>query len=394
MSSSNLVRVALIEETVLAETPASGDFATARFTSESLSGTPETTQSQQIRTDRLASGQIVTSLTVEGDLNFELAKEPVIDNLMEGAMLNDWNVQALVTVDLTVVAATKSITRASGSFSGLIVVGDFITLDGFLNVENNVVVQVIEVVSATQIKVSAENDLADEVGVGTTYKRADKLTIGTSKKSFTMEKAFLDLTNKALIYKGMLPNTMSLNVAYGEIITGAFGFNGTKYLEADTAGEFVTNARTITNPATTNSMNGSIDMPLLVSSAVGVLEKANFCIQSVALSLNNNFLAQTCIGEAAPKDYSPGTAEIEVNMSTYLSDINWSILGKKLTQEPFSLGFLVRNLDGFYGFFLPAIQVSFNDPSSGGANQEVSLEMTGSARVGINGESSLTIYRS
>jgi Phage tail tube protein len=394
MSSSNLVRVALIEEAVLGETPVAGDFATARFTSESLSGTPETTQSQQIRTDRLASGQIVTSLTVEGELNFELAKEPVIDNLIESAMLNDWNVQAIVTVDLSVNSATNQITRASGSFSGLIVVGDFITLAGFLNVENNVIVQVIEVVSATVIKVASDSPLVTEVGVGTTYKRADKTTIGTNKKSFSMEKSFLDLTTKGIIYKGMLANTMNLNVAYGEIITGSFGFNGTKYQEADTAGEFITNARTITDPATSNSMNGSIDMPLLTSSAVGVLEQANFCIQSVSLSLNNNYLAQTCIGEAAPKDYSPGTAEIEVNMSTYLSDINWSILGKKLTQEPFSLGFLVKNIDGFYGFFLPAIQVSFSDPASSGPNAEISLDMSGVARVGLNGESSLTIYRS
>lgn len=393
MSSSNLVRVTLIEEAVLGETPVAGDFSTARFTSEGLTGTPETTQSQQIRTDRMSSGQIVTGLTVEGDLNFELAKEPVIEKLMEAAMLSTWNVQAIVNVDLEVDATAKTITRSTGSFSGLVVVGDFLTLSGFTNVENNTQVQVLEVVSATVIKYVAAHALVDELGVGTSYKRADKLTIGTTKKSFTMEKAFLDLTTKATIYKGMLLNTMSLNVAYGEIINGAFGFNGTKYLSANSAGELVTNGRTILPAATSNSMNGSIDMPWLVTSAVGVLEEANFCIQSLAFDMNNNFLAQTCIGEAAPKDYSPGTAEINVNLSTYLSDINWDLLEKKLSQEPFSIGFMVKNIDGAYGFYFPAIQVSFPDPSSGGNNQEVSLEMTGTARVGINGESALTIYR-
>ena len=130
MSSSNLVRVTLIEETVLGETPAAGNFSTARFTSEGLTGTPETTQSQQIRTDRMSSGQIVTGLTVEGDLNFELAKEDVIEKLMEAAMLSTWNVQAIVNVDLEVNTTAKTITRSTGSFSGLVVVGDFLTLSG------------------------------------------------------------------------------------------------------------------------------------------------------------------------------------------------------------------------------------------------------------------------
>lgn len=396
MSSSNLVRVAFITESTLGVTPPTGDFSTARFTSESMSGSPETTQSNQIRTDRLSSGQIVTGLTVGGDLNFELASEDAIESFMESAMLNTWNTQSLVTVDLTVAETSGviEITRASGSWTGLIVVGDFLTLAGFLNAVNNTQVQVVEVIDTDTIRVVAGTSMVDEVGSGTTYKRADKLSIGSTKKSFTMEKAFLDLTTKALVYKGMLANNMSLNVAYGEILTGTFTFNGTKYENADAASEFATFGRTITPAATSNSMNGSIDMPFLATSAIGVLDKISFCIQSLALSLNNNYDPMNCIGEAAPKDYSPGTAEIEINMSTYLSTDNWPLLSKKLTQEPFSIGFMVKNIDGWYGFYLPAIQVSFDDPSSAGANQQISLDMSGTARVGLNGESSLTIYRS
>ena len=393
MSSSNLVRVALIEEVTLGVTPGSGDFSTARFTSENLSGTPETTQSQQIRTDRLSSGQVVTGLSVEGDLNFELASEDVLEELMESAMLNTWATQTLVTVDLEIDASAKTIERVSGTWS-LIEVGDIMTLAGFVNAGNNTQVQVVEKVSTTVVRVVAVDTLVTEVGSGTTYKRADKLSIGATKKSFSIEKAFLDLTTKAVIYKGMLANSMSLNVAYGEIITGTFGFNGTKYLEADSAGEFITDSRTITAPATSNSMNGSIDMPFLNSSAIGILDEVTFCIQSLAINLNNNYLAQTCIGEAAPKDYSPGTAEIEINMSTYLANGNWGLLAKKLSQESFAIGFMVKNLDGWYAFYLPAVQVTFADPSSSGANAEISLEMTGTAKVGANGESSLVIYRS
>jgi hypothetical protein len=370
-----------------------GDFTTARFVSESLSATPETTESQQIRVDRMSSGQVVTGLTVEGSLNFELARESAIDQLLAGAMLNEWDVLAPVTVDLTINGTTKEITRATGIWSAALEIGDILTLSGFTNAANNTQVQIVEFVSDTVIRVVSSADLVTEVDTANTYARADKLTIGAVKKSFSIEKTFTDLTTKALIYKGKVVNTMSLNVAYGEIVTGEFGFNGTKYINADAANEFITNGKVINAAATTQSMNGSIDMPFISSDVLGTLDEVSFCIQSLAISLNNNYLAQTCIGEAAPKDYSPGTAAIEINMSTYLSNINWSLLSKKLTQDAFSVGFMLKNTDGWYGFYLPAIQVSFSDPASGGANQEISLDMSGTAKVGSTGESSLVIYR-
>lgn len=396
MSSSNLVRLSVIEETVLGETPVAGNFKSVRFSSESLSGTPTTTQSQQIRSDRLSSGQISVGLEVGGDINFELAKDAVFDNFMESAMLNDWNVQALQTVDLEIVAAAKTIERASGDWNSTLEVGDIITLAGFSSSVNNTQAQVIEIQSATVIKVvfnEIGGAVVDEVGSGTTYQRADKLSIGSTKKSFTLEKAFLDLTNKAINYKGQMINTMALNIAYGEIINGTFGFSGTKYEAADAASEFATFGRTIDAASTTNAMNGSIDMPFVISSSAGTLDETTFCIQSVAINLNNNMQAQTCIGEQAPVDYSPGEATVEISLSAYLADANWNLLAKKITQDPFALGFMVKNAGGFYGFYMPAVQSTFSDPASAGANQQISLDMSGQAKVGANGESSLFIYK-
>jgi len=127
---------------------------------------------------------------------------------------------------------------------------------------------------------------------------------------------------------------------------------------------------------------------------VGVLDTVTFCIQSVTLSLNNNLTPQNCIGKIAATNFNPGTANISVELSAYLSDSNWAILAKKLTQESFSLAFQVKNSDGWYGFYLPALQVSFSDPSSGGNNSDVMLSMSGTAKVGSNGESSLFIFKS
>jgi len=192
----------------------------------------------------------------------------------------------------------------------------------------------------------------------------------------------------------MIVNTMELNVAFGELITGSFGFSGNDYQTADAANEFITDGRTINAAATTNTLNGSIDMPFLATSALGALSSSGLDIQSVGMNLNNNLSAQNVIGDIAPRDYSAGTAGIEINMSAYLKDPAWALLATKLTQDPFAFGFMVKNAGGWYGFFFPAVQVSFEDPASGGQNQDITLEMQGRAKVGDAGESAMIIYRS
>ena len=374
----------------------SGQFKTARFTSEQYSGTPETTESQQIRTDRLSSGQVVTGLTVEGGHNFELAKEGAIEDFMESAMFNAWVASdvknATLALDLADIDG-PTLTRSSGSFvTDGVLVGDFVKLTNFSDAGNNKVVMVLDV-SALALILAVPAGMVTCAAEAASFQVCDKLSVGTTKKSLTVEKTFLDLSNKALIYRGCLVSQMELNVEYGSLINGSFQTMGNDYDAADAASEFASYNEYFSDPSTTNSMNGSVDMPFVATNVTGAWAQDEFCLQNLSLSLNNNLTVQNCIGRAAPQDYSPGTAGITASLSSYLKDANWDLLAKKLSQESFSLGFMVENTDGWYGFYIPALQVSFDDPQSGGANQEISMEMQGTCKVGANGESSLTIYR-
>ena len=395
MSSANRVVLKLIEETVYGETPATGDFSTARYTSESLSGTPDTTESQNLRTDRQSSGQVVTGLEVGGDINIELAKDSVTDLLMSSAMHSAWNVLAPITADLTIDATAKTITRAAGSFlTGGLTANTFAKLSTFVNSANNVLVFVTSV-TATVVEYISKSPLVDEVKVAAVLTRCDSLSIGLDQKSFSIEKNFSDLTTKSINYRGMLVNTMNINAAYGELMTGTFGMMGNDQEAVAAAIDQISNGRTVLPQATTRSLNGSIDLPIIGSTAGGGSEIIDdgFCLQNLAFTLDNNMSDLTCIGKAAPESYDSGTARISVTLSTYLKNSVWNFLGRKLTQDPFSLAYAVMNGDGGYGFFFSALQVSFPDPASGGADQQVSLEMEGQAKVGANGESALTIFR-
>lgn len=396
MSGSNLVRLAVIEEETLGVTPSVGDFYTARFTSENLNGSANTTESQEIRSDRMSGGQIVTGLEVQGDISFELAPDDLFEKFLESAMMNDWVTSPAIEVDLSLDISEKTLTRDVGDWNNDVVVGDFITLDGFTVEGNNTVVQVLAINSDTEISITIRSGMSSESVADATFKVADKITIGSMKKSFTIEKSFKDLDSKGFVYRGMLVNNMNLNLAWGEVVTGSFEFLGTEREALDNAVDFPTNGRTVVGPSATEQFNGSIDMPFIVSDAVGTLGELNFCLQSVGISLSNNLTAENCVGRVSAKDFSIGSAGVEVNFSTYLADTNWAFMAKKLTQEPFAIGFLIakpNKKDEGYGFYLPAVQASFDDPSAGGLNQQVSLDASGVAKAGPNGEMSLTIYR-
>jgi hypothetical protein len=394
-TSSNLVRLAIIEETAYGVTPVAGDFETVRFTSESLSGSPDTVESQFIRTDRLSSGQVVTGLAIEGGLSFELAKDSVFEKLMASAMYSSWVSTALVTVTLDLDATAKTLTRAAGDWATdptPVRVGDIITLAGFANALNNVQVMVTGITSATVITFAGPNTVVTQTG-GTSYKLADRLEIGATKKSFSVEKKFTDMTDKGLQYRGLICSELALNVAFGELITTEATLQGNGYQAVDQAADFITNARTVLAPATTQSLNGSVDMPFVTTNATGTFSSDGLDIQSIGININNNLTPTNVIGNIAPRDYTPGTAQVEVSLMAYLTDPSWALLARKLTQDPFAVGFMVKNAGGFYGFYMPEVQVTFDDPSSGGQNQDVMFDASGVAKVGAGGLSSLRIFR-
>jgi hypothetical protein len=385
-------------QTTVAATPLTGglyNWKTARFINEKYSGTPDTTESQQIRTDRMSSGQVVTGLTVGGGHSFELAAEDAIEDFLESAFSSAWDTTSIVvSATLAIDTVAKTITRGSGDWSADgVVVGDVLELSSFVDTTNNVPIMVTELTSATVIKYAGASTMvtASEAAVAT---RANKLEIGTTKKSLSIEKCFTDLTTKAILYKGMMVSQMELNVEYGNLISGSFDLSGNDYDTADSASEFGSYLEYISDPATTESLNGSVDMPFLTTNVTGSFAQDAFCIQSLKLNMNNNLTTQTCIGRASPENYSLGTAQIKVNLNSYLKDSNWDMLARKLSQDSFALGFIVKNTDGWYGVYMPAVQVSFDDPSSGGQNQDVSMEMTGTAKVGSGSVSALVMYRS
>lgn len=404
MSSANLVSVVYTPETVygIKDEPLSAVTAeTARFTSESLSGTPTTTESAAIRTDRMSGGQIAVGLEVGGALDTELASGQFFWDFFEAGLMSTWTAVAEIATDVTLTPDPLDDQQAD-----LVITGDFTGIDAIPGVilqlvpatGSPVVVSVISVTSTTELVVATKRGEAAISGVSMDVAVPSYCDIGTNQRSFSIGKSYLDVQhlettdNHSQTYTGELVSAFSISASYGEIVTTTFTTQGNGYTqEAPSYEQQVITAGGTVNPAgTSNPLNASIDVPLVTSDGTST----TWCMESFTIDLDNGLSPENCIGKSAPQGYTLGTAAINVTASIYNSDTSYDdFMPAKLTQAPISMTFTMENASGGYAIALSAIQLSFPDPSATGANEQATIEATGTGKVGANGESAIRIYR-
>lgn len=94
MSSGARITTYLIEEETPGVTPATGAWDTVRYTSNTLTPTVTTEESEEITESRLSQGSIVTGMTVGGDVAGELSFGN-FDKLLAAAFYGEWNSNVL-----------------------------------------------------------------------------------------------------------------------------------------------------------------------------------------------------------------------------------------------------------------------------------------------------------
>lgn len=404
MSSSNLVRLTYMKEAAygVKPSPLSGvTLNTARFTSESLSGTPATTESQELRVDRMSAGQVVTGLDVGGGIDFELAPDQFFDDYFEGAMMNEWT--AAVTVNATVdlvpnPANDQEAELTLGSAFASLYPGAILKLEP--SGADPVIVSVISIDTPdTVFTVATMRGEAEITSETMDVSLPPYLDIGAQQISFLNVKTYDDVLDGAgpaahgQTYLGELVSGFSLTAQYGSIVTGSFATLGNGYLQESPSfdQQVVTAGGTVVPAGTTNQLNASIDVPLVASGG----ESTTFCIESFTIEMDNGLSARNCIGKQAPTGYDLGTATINISASIYNSESSYeAFMPAKLSQAPVSLTFVMQNMEGGYAYHLPAVQLSFPDPAATGRDQSTMLEASGVAKVGSSDiTSALRIYK-
>jgi len=386
MSSSNEIDIIYAPETVTYGVVESGqDFETVRKTSDGLSGTPETSVSAEARKDRQSAGQILVGLEVGGPIGYELSASKCFDDFIEAGMGTAWAAKVSKSATLTIDVNAGTLDRSSGDFgTDGVKVGMPITLQGFAAAANNTTVFVSSV-GATSLDVVFPSGVSDSGG-GTGFIIPKNTKIGTTRKSFSIEKQFTDIS-KFLSYAGMRSNGFTLETSVGQPVSGEFNFGGADY---DNNAVSIANGHTVNAADSNQKINSTVDMGVLVVDDLAV----PYCVEGMSIALNNNLTPTKCIAKVGPKDQIPFEAEVTVDITAHLEATNFALIGKKISQEPLAIGFSLRDGDGIgYAFYFPRVQLSFPDPAMSGKNAHVMIEASGVASYDETDGNTMFVYR-
>lgn len=225
-AQANVVSTGYIVETTPGTTP-SAALTYLRCKTPEFNATINTTTSQELRSDRMVADLVRTSATSEGSIGFELSAveyEPFIESALGGVFSTAIN---MTGTTFSVSATDSSYNDSANGFSTAnILPGHWLKFGGFTNAANNRIARVVSVaVGKIVIEPRGTAVVTETAGAATTIK-GKSVRNGITKKTFTIERKFTDLTNEFMSHVGMMVNSMTLNTASEAIIEGTFSFVG------------------------------------------------------------------------------------------------------------------------------------------------------------------------
>lgn len=199
----------------------------------------------------------------------------------------------------------------------------------------------------------------------------DVLTVGDTRRTFTVAKNFNDVSVFAL-FKGMHVSVFALDVPSDGKITATFTMAGLDYTDGDT------NTVSSINPPTTTPFMSNINVGTLTIDGQSMEGVA--CVSALTISLDNSLQAQRCIGnnKLGPGAQIATEAAITGTITMAWSNRAWQLWKNTFTRLPVALSFpITDSLGNQYTFDFPAIEVDGDLPNGGKRDLiEVTLNFT------------------
>lgn len=363
MGDANRGELYYVEESTWGTTPTAA-LTELRHTGESIGQNTGSIISDEIRGDRQVPDVIRNNIESAGGFNFELSYG-ALDDMLEGALMSDWSSD--INISGTDISAANSDNSFNSSdpvygtnFSSL-VVGQWILVAGFTETANNGYFQVVSV-AAGKIVVSNGTLTTESAGDSVTM-NGSYIRNGTTKKSYTLEKKFADLSSVRYVsVAGARVNDFNITAAINSIITGSIGFMG----KACASAAATVGTGSPNDPPTNDVMNviDHIKNPLEGGSTPSVY------LTEVSIALNNALRTQPALANLGPIGIGIGTVDLSGSLTAYFEDE--TLYEKHLNFTSTSLSFRTEDGDGnAYVWTLPAIKYTAGNPLISGKDQDV-----------------------
>ena len=395
--------LALVKETTWGTSPTTGG-RRLRFTSETLSYSPTTETSSEIRPDRTVSDVILTNIGASGEISGEFSPGSY-DDLLAAALLSPSGAWSGITSDASDAINSAKAFRIKAKFGRVGNSGQFRFYLGTIGGETRFptaqdqranteglkrgqAIRIRKVAGANAGNLSGGNagdahvffiakapDGVEEMSILLLGEDAEAVAAGNAlasssdavfelsgeyitdggsvnadRTSFSIEKQ-LPTPNgarQALVFRGMLPGGFSVNLASESIAGLSFSFLGK---DAQAFGEGATAfgdglaANAVSRLGTTLAA-ADTTKPFNTSADVGRIFEgdeatASAFVSSLSLDLSNNLRAQNAVGHLGAVGVGVGRSEITGTLAAYFKD--FALFSKLTDEERTSLRF---RLDG------------------------------------------------
>lgn len=343
--------LAYVPEVTFGTTPASPSFLPLRHTGTTLGLSKGAIESAELRNDRQVKDFRHGNKSIAGDVNIEMSYGSH-DDLLEAVLEGTWS--TAISESVTADAADGSFTRASGSWivDGF-QVGDIVTVSGYAATGNNgrFVVTAVVALVLTVSPIEGQT-MSVEVGDGETFEVASNLRTGTTRRSFTLERDFDDIT-QYLRFTGVNFNTFALDItqdATGQIVSAVFGTMGKGQTTATTALSGATYAaETTTSPFDSYS---------------GVIRDGGTniaVVTTLSLNIDNGMAPLYVVGSDETLEPSQQRSRLTGSMTVYFEDT--TVLDKFINETETTLQFSLVDVAGNeYMFYLPRVKYNSGQP--------------------------------
>lgn len=371
--TSNRVALRQVAEVTWGTIPATPTFEAIRFTSESLNYNADFITSEEIRSDRMTPDTIQVSSQAGGDINGEWSYA-TYDEFIAAAMYGAWATTATEETAQTDISITKTPgtpntwtldSAALADFSdNSFVVGQFIKVGGFTTA--GTFYAEVTSIAALSLGINPLTDVASEIaGDSVTVTPLDYVRNGVTKSSFTIQKAFTDLTTAELWnFTGARVSTWNLELATGSILTTSFGI-----LAKDAAMTETQVAGAVVNAANTNTVLNAVDN---VAAIVfdGDPGGSTFYFNSLSINLDNALRGQEAVGTLGLIGVEAGRLSLTGSVELYFE--NSSLFDKFRASTAFSLTFQAQDSAGnTYLVTVPRAKYTSMEIVAGGTDQDI-----------------------
>lgn len=368
-AQTDRVGLSIVEESTYGVTP-SGNLQRLRFTGESLRQDTQTTQSNEITTDRQITDIIRTQISASGGINAEVSYGAHDLLLQMGFASAGWSspvtVGPVTTISFAASSGTSQVITDSGSGFGSIVANQWVEVRGATNAANNGYFKVTSA-SAGSLTLQNASGVSETAGQTITVVMGGQMVNGTTLRSASIEREYGDISTFSA-FLGMMVNDFSMDIALNSPITAAFNFLGSKQT---TPGSTIGSGY---DAAPTNNIMNVTD------SVKGIISGGNsVCVTRANFQIQNNLRQRFCAGTLGATSIGAGKVVGTGTVQLYLEDMTH--VDRYLAFSETSMAFIVEGPSGnAYVIEFPSVKLSQAPAPANAQNSDVFVDLQFAAK--------------